>query len=221
MTSSQEAESDFWMQFFASAGIPPNLSNDYVTLFITHRIQPNLLNDLSREILNEMGIVAMGDVIAILKRAKQVSMYAEMPKKHVSKSDDVIIQKTTSTDDVTMTTKPKREIKVKVMTSSVEKKKDFDDVPEPMMTSPSTSPKVKFIGLDEAVTSSTDDVMMKTDDVRHVTRISNNDVVKRVKRVRLMTSSKPVVRVKTSKAMKAAMMSSLRMDQVDDVIKKK
>jgi len=37
------------------------------------RIQKDILGDLTREILADMGIKVMGDVIAILKQAKVVS----------------------------------------------------------------------------------------------------------------------------------------------------
>ncbi|XP_002124334.2 uncharacterized protein LOC100186081 isoform X2 [Ciona intestinalis] len=62
-----------WIGFFKDAGIPSGLDMKYAILFCDHRIQKEILGDLNREYLLEMGIKAMGDVIAILKQAKLVS----------------------------------------------------------------------------------------------------------------------------------------------------
>lgn len=60
----------FWMQFFHDAGIPSADIENYSIMFINHRIQRHMLMDLNKEYLVEMGITAMGDIIAILKQAK-------------------------------------------------------------------------------------------------------------------------------------------------------
>ncbi|KAK1785128.1 hypothetical protein P4O66_018542 [Electrophorus voltai] len=61
-----------WIQFFKEAGIPPGLAVDYAVSFVDNRIQKNMLMDLSKEIMMDLGITVIGDIIAILKHAKQV-----------------------------------------------------------------------------------------------------------------------------------------------------
>ncbi|KAG7470860.1 hypothetical protein MATL_G00118320 [Megalops atlanticus] len=61
-----------WIQFFKDAGIPPSLAVNYALSFVDNRIQKNMLMDLSKEIMMDLGITVIGDIIAILKHAKQV-----------------------------------------------------------------------------------------------------------------------------------------------------
>lgn len=65
--------SDWWIKFFLDAGIPSFASSKYATIFYENRIQSNMLMDLDKDILKEMGISVIGDIIAILKHAKDVS----------------------------------------------------------------------------------------------------------------------------------------------------
>ena len=65
------ADQTNWVIFFKSAGIPANLCSDYAALFLENRIQPAMLKDLTKELLNEIGVKALGDVLAILKTAKK------------------------------------------------------------------------------------------------------------------------------------------------------
>ncbi|GFW26359.1 uncharacterized protein C19orf47 homolog [Trichonephila clavipes] len=60
-----------WIQFFRKAGLPPNVAANYALIFYDNRIQVDMLLDLSKEYLYDMDIKVMGDVIAILKYAKQ------------------------------------------------------------------------------------------------------------------------------------------------------
>ncbi|XP_066560140.1 uncharacterized protein C19orf47 homolog isoform X7 [Amia ocellicauda] len=61
-----------WIQFFKDAGIPPGLAVNYAVSFVDNRIQKNMLMDLSKEIMMDLGITVIGDIIAILKHAKVV-----------------------------------------------------------------------------------------------------------------------------------------------------
>lgn len=51
--------------------MPPNVAANYALIFSDNRIQLNMLMDLSKEYLYDMGIRVMGDVIAILRYAKE------------------------------------------------------------------------------------------------------------------------------------------------------
>ncbi|MEE6522295.1 hypothetical protein FKM82_020767, partial [Ascaphus truei] len=61
-----------WINFFKEAGIPAGPSVNYAVMFVDNRIQKNMLMDLNKEIMNELGITVVGDIIAILKHAKVV-----------------------------------------------------------------------------------------------------------------------------------------------------
>ncbi|XP_029027199.1 uncharacterized protein C19orf47 homolog isoform X3 [Betta splendens] len=61
-----------WIQFFKDAGIPAGLAVTYAVSFVDNRIQKTMLMDLSKDIMMDLGITVVGDIIAILKHAKQV-----------------------------------------------------------------------------------------------------------------------------------------------------
>lgn len=61
-----------WISFFKEAGIPAGPAVNYAVTFVDNRISKNMLLDLNKEIMNELGITVVGDVIAILKHAKVV-----------------------------------------------------------------------------------------------------------------------------------------------------
>ena len=64
--------SNEWVKFFTAAGIPSKYAAKYAAIFQEHRIQKDMLKDLNKEILSDMGIKTMGDVIAIMRQAKEV-----------------------------------------------------------------------------------------------------------------------------------------------------
>ncbi|XP_058678792.1 uncharacterized protein C19orf47 homolog [Ammospiza caudacuta] len=61
-----------WLRFFEDAGIPPGPALGYAVAFVDNRIHKNMLLDLTRELMKELGITVVGDVIAILRHAKVV-----------------------------------------------------------------------------------------------------------------------------------------------------
>lgn len=61
-----------WKKFFCDAGIPASEASTYAFKFYQNRIQTNMLIDLNKDYLKEMGITIMGDVIDILRHAKEV-----------------------------------------------------------------------------------------------------------------------------------------------------
>ena len=81
-----------WKRFLTEAGLPKELAGNYGEIFSHHRMRMTMLPDLNKDILFFMGIEVMGDVIAILKHAKQVSVtlgYSkdyESSKSHTSSS---------------------------------------------------------------------------------------------------------------------------------------
>lgn len=44
----------------------------YIYLYLYNRIHKNMLMDLSKDIMMDLGITVIGDIIAILRHAKQV-----------------------------------------------------------------------------------------------------------------------------------------------------
>ncbi|KAK0058499.1 hypothetical protein Bpfe_012141 [Biomphalaria pfeifferi] len=66
------SETSYWLNFFTKAGIPAGDSAHYAVMFTDNRITREMLLDLSKEYLTDMGITRLGDVIAILKHAKDV-----------------------------------------------------------------------------------------------------------------------------------------------------
>ncbi len=63
-----------WVKFFKNASIPNQFANVYASKFNDNRIRFDMLADLDRALLNEMGITAIGDCLSILKHAKEINI---------------------------------------------------------------------------------------------------------------------------------------------------
>lgn len=70
--SNNFSETSYWINFFTTAGIPAGDSAHYAIMFSDNRITKEMLLDLSKEYLTDMGISRLGDIIAILKHAKHI-----------------------------------------------------------------------------------------------------------------------------------------------------
>ncbi|CAJ0957096.1 unnamed protein product, partial [Mesorhabditis belari] len=59
-----------WQAFFMEAGIPANIASRYAKAFEENRITKAMIGDLDKSTLAELGVKAVGDQIAILRRIK-------------------------------------------------------------------------------------------------------------------------------------------------------
>lgn len=83
-----------WKKFFVDSGLPPDICENYAVVFSENRIRFDMLEELNKEILYDMGIKKLGDVISILRHAKEVhsnsyreKVFATDESKDVSKQD--------------------------------------------------------------------------------------------------------------------------------------
>jgi hypothetical protein len=74
----QPTSYEVWNNFLVSAGIPSGVAHDYAITFSQHRIRIDMLKEITKDILLDMGIKAMGDIIAILRHAKQICTENEL-----------------------------------------------------------------------------------------------------------------------------------------------
>lgn len=85
-----------WNSFFLSAGIPNVVAHQYAVTFSSHRMSIDMLREITKDILIDMGIKAMGDIIAILRHAKILCAQDELKIGTTSSR----LTSTTSTSDL-------------------------------------------------------------------------------------------------------------------------
>ncbi|KAG6799984.1 hypothetical protein HZU73_04792 [Apis mellifera caucasica] len=127
--------SAYWVKFFKGAGFPQDVATKHAVVFSNNRIKPDMLPDLDKPSLKEMGITLMGDMIAILRYAKKVVEETTCERFLVDTEDNVgtpkpivkkIATKATSSTSKIINSKLKSDILttkkiVKIPTSSVKK----------------------------------------------------------------------------------------------------
>lgn len=74
-----ENSAALWLKFFTAAGISHEQAENYAVTFSKNQIQFDMLPEINKEYLNDMGITLLGHIIAILRHAKTV--YADEVKK--------------------------------------------------------------------------------------------------------------------------------------------
>ncbi|CAD6195351.1 unnamed protein product [Caenorhabditis auriculariae] len=83
---------DAWVQFFLRAGIPDGVANRYAKTFHSNRITREMLPDLDKSTLIDLGVVTVGDQLAILRRSKDVGRTLSVqqgPKSRISGPGEV------------------------------------------------------------------------------------------------------------------------------------
>ncbi|XP_050406739.1 uncharacterized protein C19orf47 [Patella vulgata] len=83
-------QTSYWLKFFTEAGIPAGDAANYAVTFTDNRIHKEMLLDLSKEYLKDMGISILGDIIAILKHAKTVN--SQIARDRALKGSDILSQ---------------------------------------------------------------------------------------------------------------------------------
>ena len=72
MTSTSE-----WNEFFLDAKIPKDVAARYAVNFYKNRMSFDMLADLTKEYLRDLDVTVLGDIISILKHAKDVQSKQE------------------------------------------------------------------------------------------------------------------------------------------------
>nr|XP_003699260.1 PREDICTED: uncharacterized protein C19orf47 [Megachile rotundata] len=147
--------SAYWVKFFKGAGFPQDVATKHAVVFSNNRIKPDMLPDLDKPSLKEMGITLMGDMIAILRYAKKVVEETTCEKFLVDTEDTSGIPKPTvkkvvsktSTKAVTSKIKPETVVTKKILktpTTSVKKASSIKksvSIPSEAVTSRSNQKK--------------------------------------------------------------------------------
>jgi len=65
------SDSEYWLNFFESAGLPMRIASQYAKTFVDNRLRSSHLSDIDKSVLKEMGISAIGDILAVLKQIEK------------------------------------------------------------------------------------------------------------------------------------------------------
>ncbi|CAD7086087.1 unnamed protein product [Hermetia illucens] len=106
-----------WVKFFNTAGIPSQSAATYAHIFVENRIQTDMLMDLNKEYLREMGVTIMGDIIAILRHAKHVS--EQNAREKVLSSEVKVPVAAVPANTASVTTKKSLSSKASIVSSEV------------------------------------------------------------------------------------------------------
>ena len=66
-----------WNEFFLDAKIPKDVAPLYAETFCKNRMSFDMLADLTKEYLRDLDVTVLGDIISILKHAKDVQSKQE------------------------------------------------------------------------------------------------------------------------------------------------
>jgi hypothetical protein len=64
--------SEAWLKFFTAAGLPKESAETYAVTFAKNHMKLDMLPEIKKDYLVDMGISLIGHIIAILRHAKTV-----------------------------------------------------------------------------------------------------------------------------------------------------
>ncbi|XP_050347139.1 uncharacterized protein LOC126771330 [Nymphalis io] len=137
-----------WVNFFTAAGIPSEVAATYALTFTENRIQNDMLLDLNKEYLRDMGIARMGDIIAILRHAKQV---------HESTARDRVLSTTAVSNKVPVAAVTGRSTVAQPTSPASRILERYTRNPQIQETSPVRAPQIKR----KSIEMSSDDLSIK------------------------------------------------------------
>jgi len=120
----------YWVKFFKGAGFPQDVATKHAVVFSNNRIKPDMLPDLDKPSLKEMGITLMGDMIAILRYAKKVVEETTCERFLVDSEDTLATTKVSATKPVVK--KVVKEIGNKTVISAASKTDSTKKIVKPL-----------------------------------------------------------------------------------------